>query len=517
LIVVDIYMPIVSSTGVSLLQRIMVYASQMEASPCSSHSDFVFSIPFAVRKQLSAILDPGNAWETLAAVMPDINNEDVEACRRARDPESPTEILLTIWGSKGNKVIQLYNLLARMRLVRAMEMIHHLVDPKYHHWEKECVRSRAAIRSATHNGSSESLRNQGHVPIAARLSEQHSCQNASVISTKPPQNLSNATSATSATSEPSGLFTGLQNTPLVRYEEILVATDNFAAENILGRGGYGVVYKGSWKHTQVAVKRIQAKGDSGIEHEKERLRQSLQELRTLAKYRHDNILPLYGYSLDGPEPCLVYQYMANGSLEDRILCRKGTPPLTWAQKRNIAEGSARGLHFLHSIARAPIIHGDVKSANILLDKYLEPKLGDFGLSRDGQVETGPGEKSPLIASHIKGTLAYLPPEFITSKILTTKLDVYSFGVVLLEIGTALRAYVDSREPHSLVDYVVHIQARIGKDPKKMIEVLADRRCPPIDQVDSKCFLQFMRLGFQCSQKDRDLRPTFRTIVDQLAD
>uniref|UniRef100_F1KSG8 non-specific serine/threonine protein kinase n=2 Tax=Ascaris TaxID=6251 RepID=F1KSG8_ASCSU len=489
----------------------------MEASPSSSHSDFVFSMPFAVRKQLSSILDPGNTWETLAAVMPDINNEDVEACRRARDPESPTEILLTIWGSKGNKVIQLYNLLARTRLVRAMEVIHHLVDPKYHQWEKECVRSRAAIRSATPNGSSESLRNQGHVSIAARLSEQQSCQNASLVSSKPPQNLSNATSAASATSEPSGLFTGLQNTPLVRYEEILVATDNFAAENILGRGGYGVVYKGSWKHTQVAVKRIQAKNDSGIEHEKERLRQSLQELRTLAKYRHDNILPLYGYSLDGPEPCLVYQYMANGSLEDRILCRKGTPPLTWTQKRNIAEGSARGLHFLHSIARAPIIHGDVKSANILLDKYLEPKLGDFGLSRDGQVETGPGEKTPLIASHIKGTLAYLPPEFITSKILTTKLDVYSFGVVLLEIGTALRAYVDSREPHSLVDYVLHVQARIGKDPKKMIEALADRRYPPIDQVDSKCFLQFMRLGFQCSQKDRDLRPTFGTIVDELAD
>ncbi|VDM24843.1 unnamed protein product [Toxocara canis] len=341
----------------------------------------------------------------------------------------------------------------------------------------------------------------------------------------------------SATSEPSGLFMGLQNTPPVRYEEIIIATENFAAENILGRGGYGVVYKGNWKHTQVsflnstqqidnggkrqltvAVKRIQAKNDSGIEdrfqHEKERLRQSLQELRTLAKYRHDNILPLYGYSLDGPEPCLVYQFMANGSLEDRILCRhdssivifslcfphryaeynyvecgflsrfrlqKGTPPLTWSQKRNIAEGSARGLHFLHSIGRTPIIHGDVKTANILLDKHLEPKLGDFGLCRDGQVETGPGEKTPLIASHIKGTLAYLPPEFITSKILTTKLDVYSFGVVLLEIGTGLRAYVDSRQPHSLVDYVTHVQAQVGSDSKTLLEALADRRCPPTDR------------------------------------
>ena len=90
------------------------------------------------------------------------------------------------------------------------------------------------------------------------------------------------------------------------------------------------------------------------------------------------------------------------------------------------------------MAKTAIIHGDVKSANILLDKHLEPKLGDFGLCRDGQVEAGPGEKSPLIASHLKRTLAYLPPEFISSKILSTKLDVFSFGIVLYELATGKR-------------------------------------------------------------------------------
>lgn len=81
------------------------------------------------------------------------------------------------------------------------------------------------------------------------------------------------------------------------------------------------------------------------------------------------------------------------------------------------------------------IHGDVKCANILLDKHMDPKLGDFGLSRDGQVELDASEKLPMIASHIKGTLAYLPVEFTRNKILTTKLDVFSFGVVLLEVAT----------------------------------------------------------------------------------
>lgn len=264
----------------------------------------------------------------------------------------------------------------------------------------------------------------------------------------------------------------------------------------------------------MAVKRIQSKRDSGsvsfllllvwkihgdkfmeiivirsiFQNEKERLRQSLQELRTLAKFRHDNILSLYGYSLDGPEPCLVYQFMANGSLEDRLGCRvslspsyslsenlfqKNTPPLSWPTRFLIAHGVSRGLHFLHTIERAPMIHGDVKSANILLDKHMEPKLGDFGLCRDGQEELGVDEKSPLIASHIKGTLAYLPPEFISSKILSTKLDVYSYGVVLLEIATGLRAYSDNRSPHGLVDYVVK-QLQSFED-EQIKEVLADKR------------------------------------------
>ncbi|ETN80373.1 hypothetical protein NECAME_18018, partial [Necator americanus] len=180
------------------------------------------------------------------------------------------------------------------------------------------------------------------------------------------------------------IWSALQNTLTVPYTELLSATCNFAEENVLGKGGYGIVYVGEWKHTKIAVKRFMANGNKGTHIQRERLRQSLQELRTLARYRHDNILPLYAFSLDGSEPCLVYQFMSNGSLEDRLLCRRGTAPLTWHQKKEIAEGTARGLHFLHCIASTPIIHGDVKSANILLDRHFEPKLGDFGLSRDGK-------------------------------------------------------------------------------------------------------------------------------------
>lgn len=97
---------------------------------------------------------------------------------------------------------------------------------------------------------------------------------------------------------------------------------------------------------------------------------------------HENILPLYAYSF-GEALCLVYQLMKNGSLEDRLLLRHKTKPLAWMQRHEIAKGIARGLQYLHTIGEKPLIHGDIKSANILLDKNFEPRIGDFGLAQEG--------------------------------------------------------------------------------------------------------------------------------------
>ena len=181
---------------------------------------------------------------------------------------------------------------------------------------------------------------------------------------------------------------------------------------------------------------------------------------------------------------------------------------------NIANGTSKGLHFLHTISAQPLIHGDVKSANILLDKHFEPKLGDFGLCRVGQIEVGI-EASPLIASHIKGTLAYLPPEFITSKHLSTKLDVYSFGVVMLEMATGLRAYSDGRQPHSIVDYMVEARRQaFGADEQRTNLVdLADKKAD--DDTHRPIFWQLLNVGLACCDREPTARPVFSQIIGQL--
>ncbi|CAD6190724.1 unnamed protein product [Caenorhabditis auriculariae] len=472
--------------------------------------------------QICEILDAGDTWETIAGKMPGIEVKDIEGCRRYKAAhKSPSKLLLHIWSSKGYAVRHLYQLFAVTKMIRCMRIVQPLVSSQYHYLENAVLspmkKNENNLKSVITGVSSVKIQ---QTSMTGKRSDMFDgVQNIF----RPSGTITSASAAPSTSSAGSlndPLRTAIEGTLPVSYPELEQATNNFSPENVIGKGGYGVVYRGELKGTGgvVAVKRILATGDksaNGNRLQKERLRQSLQELRTLARFRHDNILPIYAYSLEGAEPCLVYQFMANGSLEDRLLCRKGTVPLTWSQKREIALGAARGLLFLHTFTKTPIIHGDVKTANILLDKHMEPKLGDFGLSRDGQVEADASEKCPLIASHIKGTLAYLPPEFITSKILSTKLDVYSFGIVLLEIASGLRAYVDTRVPRSLVDYCVMLREKARKDMGILRDSLMDKKTPSLALIEDEnsLFHTLVDIGLKSSQKDRIARPSMRDVVD----
>ncbi|KAK6138594.1 hypothetical protein DH2020_027672 [Rehmannia glutinosa] len=203
--------------------------------------------------------------------------------------------------------------------------------------------------------------------------------------------------------------------------------EQFREENILGRGGFGVVYKGELHDgTKIAVKRM----ESGVMGTKG-LNEFQAEIAVLTKVRHRHLVALLGYCINGNERLLVYEYMPQGTLGQHLFeweehcCQ----PLTWKQRVTIALDVARGVEYLHSLAQQSFIHRDLKPTNILLSDDMRAKVADFGL-----VKNAPDGKYS-VETRLAGTFGYLAPEYADTGRVTTKVDVYAFGVVLMEIIT----------------------------------------------------------------------------------
>ncbi|KAG4073921.1 hypothetical protein HA402_014126 [Bradysia odoriphaga] len=289
----------------------------------------------------------------------------------------------------------------------------------------------------------------------------------------------------------------------IDYEVLRDATNNWSDKNVLGKGGFGTVFKGTWVSTAVAIKRIENRGTASTEMSKIQIQQSLNELRHLNSCRHDNILPLYGVSINGTEPCLVYQLMQGGSLEQRLFTRSAdVPPLTWQQRINIAGGTARGLKFLHTFQKRPLIHGDIKPGNILLDPCNQPKIGDFGLVREGN-------EDETIVSRAYGTKPYLPAEFLQFRKLTTKVDSYSFGIVLFELSTGLRAY-DNRTKSYLIKTIE------SHDTEGKLLELIDKTAADIGDKE-KIFGAIINLGMECTKDKYEQRPDMSKVLHYFED
>lgn len=293
--------------------------------------------------------------------------------------------------------------------------------------------------------------------------------------------------------------------PQILFSDLVLATQNWHRDNILGRGGFGIVFKGRWKYTEVAIKKIEYKGDDMKKKAKVQMKQSLNELRYLNSCRHDNILPLYGFSMDGPEPCLVYQFMSGGSLERRLHGRQTFVPLTFNQRKKIALGTARGLQYLHTYREGrPLIHGDIKPANILLDPGFVPKIGDFGLVREGTDES-------MEVSTVYGTRPYLPIEFVNNRTFSIKIDTYSYGVVLFELFTALRAYDKNRGENSFLAKYMQFLYKTDKSFKSNI----DKSLNPLEQVDIALFEKIMKVAIFCTNNNADERPEMVKVLEIL--
>ncbi|KAK6125380.1 hypothetical protein DH2020_040876 [Rehmannia glutinosa] len=211
----------------------------------------------------------------------------------------------------------------------------------------------------------------------------------------------------------------------LRYIE--TATERY--KTLIGEGGFGSVYRGTLPDGQeVAVKVRSATSTQGI-------REFDNELNFLSKIRHENLVPLIGYCCENDQQILVYPFMSNGSLQDRLYGAAAKRKiLDWPTRLSIALGAARGLTYLHTYSERCVIHRDVKSSNILLDHSMCAKVADFGFSK-----YAPQEGDSCTSLEVRGTAGYLDPEYYSTQVLTAKSDVFSFGVVLLEI-------VSGREP-----------------------------------------------------------------------
>ncbi|KAI3417788.1 Protein kinase domain-containing protein [Psidium guajava] len=281
-------------------------------------------------------------------------------------------------------------------------------------------------------------------------------------------------------------------------------TKNFARENELGRGGFGVVYKGALEDgTTIAVKRMEA----GIISNKA-LDEFQAEIAVLSKVRHRHLVSLLGYSVEGNERILVYEYMPQGALSRHLFHWKNLKlePLTWKRRLNIALDVARGMEYLHTLAHQSFIHRDLKSSNILLGDDYRAKVSDFGL-----VKLAPdGEKS--VATRLAGTFGYLAPEYAVTGKITTKADVFSFGVVLMELLTGLMALDEERPEES--QYLVGYFWNIKSDKEKLMAAID----PTLDKKEEtyESISTIAELAGHCTAREPNQRPDMGHAVNVLA-
>uniref|UniRef100_A0A7N0TP78 Uncharacterized protein n=1 Tax=Kalanchoe fedtschenkoi TaxID=63787 RepID=A0A7N0TP78_KALFE len=282
------------------------------------------------------------------------------------------------------------------------------------------------------------------------------------------------------------------------FGAVKAATNNFSDDNKLGQGGFGSVYKGKLRDGQeIAVKRLATGSGQGDFEFKN-------EVVLVARLQHRNLVRLIGFCLEGQERLLIYEFMANASLDQFLFDPAKRPYLDWERRYKIIGGVARGLLYLHEDSRLRIIHRDLKASNILLDDEMHPKIADFGMARLFIVDQTQGNTSRIV-----GTYGYTAPEYAMHGQFSVKSDVYSFGVLLLEL-------VSGQKNNCF---------RVGEITEDLISFAwdswrdgnaADMIDPTIINGPRNEIMRCIHIGLLCVQESVAARPTMASVVLMLS-
>lgn len=437
-------------------------------------STYVRNLGFSLRRELSYFLDPQERWKDVIVCIRKPSGEHKYCQHHVRQFElmvqrgkSPTIELLNDWGTTNCTVRDLVDILKSRDLLAAA----YLLLPEEVSSEPEPVPVPETDPDATRV-----------------IGEDTNAEAVTVLHT--PQQESG---------EPT--HTGFCRFAYSDLKRITWDFDNRPVSgggSRLGEGGFGTVYKGLLENRAVAVKKLNPVDNITLEELHVQFNQEIQTLQTL---KHENLVDMVGFSSDGPYPCLVYAFMANGSLLDRLACSDGSAPLSWQQRCLIVLGTARGLEYLHGNHH---VHRDIKSANILLDKDFVAKISDFGLTRASSRHSS----STVVTGRIVGTSAYMAPEALRG-LITPKSDVFSFGVILLEILSGLPPVDEDREPPFLMDLKDNIE---DEDEDLTLEGFVDKRMRDweMGQVQS-----VFALSCNCLQDQKNRRPLISQVVAEL--
>ncbi|KAI7730867.1 hypothetical protein M8C21_013481 [Ambrosia artemisiifolia] len=283
------------------------------------------------------------------------------------------------------------------------------------------------------------------------------------------------------------------------YKVLKEATKGFNDQQLLGFGGSGKVYKGvlADSKTEIAVKRIS-------EQSKQGQKEFLSEVSTIGRLRHRNLVQLLGWSRNKGELLLIYDYMANGSL-DKYIHSGNTPNmiLSWEQRFNIIKDVSNGLLYLHEEWEQTVLHRDIKAGNVLLDSQLKGKLGDFGLAKLYEHGSNP------TTTKVVGTLGYLAPELTRTGKPTTRSDMYAYGALLLEVVCGRKPIELKASPEELilVDWVWD-KWREGR----LLEVVDSRLKGEFNEVE---VMVVLKVGLMCSSDEHSCRPSIRQVIRYL--